>query len=137
MKEFQSSEVEAVFNGYSEEVRKKLLDLRQLIFETAARTAGVGELEKTLKWGQPGYLTQQPKCGSTIRIDQIKSAPGHYAIYFHCRTTLVETFRQLYADDLAFEGNRAVVFDVGRKIPEAIVQHCIALALTYHLHKSR
>ena len=30
--------------------------------------------------------------GSTIRIDQVKSAAGQYAVYFHCQTDLVETF---------------------------------------------
>ncbi len=134
---FDNLEVEAVFNTYDTEVGKKLLGLRQLIFVTAAQTKGVGELEETLKWGQPSYLTSGPKSGSTIRIDAIKSAPDRYAMYFHCQTRLVETFREVYPHVLTYEGNRAIVFNVNRKIPEQPLQHCIALALTYHLNKTR
>jgi len=134
---FDDSRVEAVFNTYSDDLRVKLLDLRRLIFDTAATTPGVGVIEETLKWGQPSYLTNHPKSGSTIRIDKVKSAPDHYAMYFHCQTRLVETFRQIYPEDLKYEGNRAIVFAVTKKIPEDILRHCIALALTYHLHKIR
>ena len=36
-----------------DKVRSNLLILRQLIFDTAAVTEGVGELEETLRWGEP------------------------------------------------------------------------------------
>ena len=48
--------------------------------------------------GQPSYLTPETKSGSTIRIDQVKAAAGQYAVYFHCQTDLVETFRELYPE---------------------------------------
>jgi hypothetical protein len=71
----------AVFDAYPKPVKAKLLDLRRLIFETAKATRGVGALQETLKWGQPSYLTPETKSGSTIRIDQVKSAPHQYAVY--------------------------------------------------------
>ncbi len=134
---FENPEVEAVFKAYDDDVREKLVDLRKLIFEVAATTPGVGTLEETLKWGQPSYLTPETRSGSTIRIDRVKSAPDKYAMYFHCQTSLVETFRQLYPDDLAFAGNRAVMFDVNQGIAEEPLRHCVALALTYHSNKTR
>jgi len=67
-------------------VRQRLLALRWLILDTAAATAGVGRIEEALKWGQPSYLTTNPKSGSTIRIDQVP--PGGYALYVHCQTNL-------------------------------------------------
>jgi hypothetical protein len=67
---FSSDEVEAVFAQYPDQVRERLLALRDLIFDTASHTKGVGEIEETLKWGQPSYLTIKPKSGTTIRIDQ-------------------------------------------------------------------
>ncbi|WP_199699117.1 hypothetical protein [Oleomonas cavernae] len=84
--------------------------------------------------GQPSYLTPS-KSGSTVRIDQVKALPGQYAMYFHCQTDLVETFRHLYPDDFSFGANRALLFDVKRAVPEVPLRHCIALALTYHLKK--
>ena len=127
---------EAVFDSNPKPVRTKLLALRQLIFDTAKTTKGVGALEETLKWGQPSYLTAETKSGSTVRIDQVKPEGGQYAVYFHCQTNLVETFRELYPE-LRYGGNRAILLDAGRMLPEAALRHCVALALTYHLGKRK
>jgi hypothetical protein len=113
--------------------RRRLEALRRLIRDTARRTAGVGRLEETLKWGQPSFLTPETGSGSTIRIDARKD--GGTAMYFHCQTNLVRTFRQLYPDEFVFEGNRALVFGSESKPPEQALRHCIALALTYHQNK--
>jgi uncharacterized protein DUF1801 len=128
--------VEAVFAAYPSPVRAKLLALRRLIFDTAKTTEGVGTLEETLKWGQPSYLTTESKSGSTIRIDQVKAEAGRYAVYFHCQTDLVETFRELYPE-LRYGGNRSILLDAGDKLPEAALRHCVALALTYHARKRK
>lgn len=56
-------------------------------------------------------------------------------MYFHCQTTLVDTFKELYHDKFRFEGNRSLLFNENDKIPVAELSHCIALALTYHLDK--
>ena len=128
--------VEAVFDAYPKPVRAKLLALRRLIFDTARATDGVGALEETLKWGQPSYLTPETKSGSTIRIDQVKSTEDQVAVYFHCQTNLVETFRELYPQ-LAYSGNRAILLDAGGKLPEAELRHCVGLALTYHLSQRK
>jgi hypothetical protein len=129
--------VEAVFSAYPGPVRARLLALRRLILDTARTTAGVGALQEALKWGQPSYLTTESKSGSTIRIDQVKAAEaGQYAVYFHCQTDLVETFRGLYPE-LRYSGNRAILLDAGEAIPEAALRHCIGLALTYHLKKRK
>lgn len=108
--------------------------MRRLILATAKRTAGVGRVQETLKWGQPSYLTPETKSGSTIRIDQVTSAAGQYAVYFHCRTNLVETFRELYPA-LKYGGNRSIVLDVNDDVPEPELRHCVALALTYHVNR--
>src|ERR1700712_2991808 len=127
--------VDAVFAAYPKPLKAKLLALRRLIFDTAAATKGVGELEETLKWGQPSYLTSATKSGSTIRIDQVKGSVNQYAVYFHCQTDLVATFRELYPNELTFAGNRAVIFNADDGVPEAELRHCLGLALTYHLRK--
>ncbi len=134
---FETENVADVFDGYTGAAQEKLLALRALIFETAATTAGVGELQETLKWGQPSYLTPETKSGSTIRIDAIKDDPAHVAIYFHCQTNLVPTFRDMYGDKLTFEGNRALVLDTKKKLPEKELRHCLSQALTYHLSKKK
>ena len=132
---FADPTVEAVFAAYPARTKAKLLALRQLILETAAQTPGVGALDETLKWGQPSYLTNQTRSGSTIRIDRVKAAGDdreRYALYVHCQTTLVSTFRQLYRDELTFGGNRSILLQADQPLPKAALRHCIALALTYH-----
>ena len=127
--------VDGVFDAYPRPVKAKLLALRRLILETAAATKGVGELQETPKWGQPSYLTAATKSGSTIRIDRVKASANQYAVYFHCQTDLVATFRELYPVELTYAGNRAVIFNADDAIPEAALRHCLGLALTYHLRK--
>jgi hypothetical protein len=124
----------ALFDAYPAPVKARLLALRRLIFETAKATKGVGALEETLKWGQPSYLTPETGSGSTVRIDQVKPAADRVAVYFHCQTNLVETFRELYPE-LSYSGNRAILLDVAGKLPEPALRHCVALALTYHLRR--
>ena len=128
--------VGAVFESYPENVRTKLLAVRDLIFSTAASMTTVGPLTETLKWGEPAYLTEQSRSGSTIRLGWKASAPGQYAIYFNCQTSLVDTFRTLHPE-LVFEGNRALLLAVDDDIPVASLDHCIELALTYHRWKKR
>ena len=129
------STVDAVFNAYPGPVKAKLLALRRLIFDTARRTKGVGRLQETLKWGQPSYLTPETGSGSTIRIDRGRSSTDQYAVYFHCQTDLVETFRELYPTELSYGGNRSILLNVNDDIPQAALRHCVGLALTYHLRR--
>jgi hypothetical protein len=128
--------ISAVLSAYAKPVKDRLLALRRLIFKTARTTEGVGALEEALKWGQPSYLTSESKSGSTIRIDGVRSVPNQYAVYFHCQTNLVETFRELYPE-LRYGGNRCILLDAADELPEAALRHCVALALTYHLSKRR
>jgi hypothetical protein len=128
----QDRAVAAVLESHPKPIESKLLALRKLILDTARATEGVGALQETLKWGQVSYLTSESKSGSTVRIDRVKSADDQVAVYFHCQTNLVETFRELYPK-LSYSGNRAIVLDASRKLPEAALRHCLALALTYHL----
>jgi hypothetical protein len=125
------------FSRYPRPVRDKLLALRRMIFEVAKKTPGVGKLEEGLRWGQPSYLTPETGSGSTIRIDQIGGEGRKYAMYFICTSGLVEEFKELYENEMKFEGNRSIVFDVADKLPEAALRHCISLALTYHQRKQR
>jgi hypothetical protein len=125
-------DVDRVLTGYAKPMQAKLRALRKLILDTAAATDSVGEIEETLKWGQPSYLTKS-KSGTTIRIDRY-GASG-YALFVNCQTNLIDTFREHYPRQFKFEGKRAIVFDLNDDPPQAALRHCIALALTYHQRK--
>ena len=134
---FQSPAVAATFDGYPSTMRAKLLTLRELNFEVAAETQGVGALEETLKWGEPAYLTSETKSGSTIRIAWKKSQPDRYSMFFICTTNLIETFRSLFPHDFEYEGNRAIHFKTEAALPEDSIRFCIAAALTHRLQGAK
>lgn len=133
MKRFADPKVAAVFRAYAPATRKRLVALRETLFEVAAATEGVGALTETLKWGQPSYLTKETGSGTTVRIDRLKSEAGGYAIYFHCQSGLVGQFRDLYPETFTYEGARAIKFGLDERLALPELRHCIGLALTHHL----
>jgi len=130
---FSDPAVAAVFAAFPERLRARLLELRALILDTAKATPCVGEIVETLKWGEPAYLPKTPRVGTTVRVNALKGSADRYVVYFPCQTTLVETFRERYPETFRFQGNRAIVFAIGDRLPTKALRHCVALALTYHL----
>ena len=134
-KKIENPEVAAVFQSYPIAIRNKLLYLRQLIKDTAALIEGVGEIEETLKWGEPSYLTPKTKSGSTIRIAWKESLKDQYAMYFKCTANLVEAFKERYPTEFEYGGNRSIIFNLDDDLPVEELKTCIALALTNHRNK--
>lgn len=133
-KAFNSPAVKAVFDNYPKKIRAKLMLLRELIFQIAEQSADVGQIEETLKWESPSYLTHMPRSGTTIRLSGVKSALDDLAISVHCQTSLVSDFKQLYPQ-LKYDGNRSIILNVNTKLPLTAVKHFIYLALSYHARK--
>jgi hypothetical protein len=129
------TDVAAAFREYPAPVCKRLERVRALILDVARETEGVGPLAEKLKWGEPAYLTEATGAGSTIRLGWPKAHPGHAAVYFNCKTTLVATFRDLFPDVFEYSGDRAILLDVEIAIDEKALSLCISMALTYHLAK--
>jgi hypothetical protein len=130
-----SADAMAAIQNYPAPVRARLLELRRLVVQAAAETPRVGPLIETLKWGQPSFLPEKPRVGSTVRLGTMKGDQGRCAMFFHCQTRLVETFRHLCPDTFIFEGNRAMLIPSDKPIPADAIRHCASLALTYHLWK--
>ncbi|GAA0360040.1 DUF1801 domain-containing protein [Bowmanella denitrificans] len=119
--------VQARFSDYPELARQKLSELRCLILQ-CAQELKLGKVEESLKWGEASYKV---KSGSPIRIDWKAKTPEEYYVFFNCNTKLVDTFRELYGDVLAYQGNRAIVLGLTAPLPLNTLKHCIQLALTY------
>jgi Domain of unknown function (DU1801) len=126
------ADVTAAFSVFPDRVRARLLEVRDLIFETAAGAKGVGPLTETLKWGEPAYLTAATGSGSTIRLGWFRSSERDCAVLFNCRTTLVDDFRSRFPDVFVYEKNRAILLDVSKPLPEIPLSACLAMALIYH-----
>jgi hypothetical protein len=125
------ADVAEAFAAFPAPVRKRLLEVRALIYETAAKLA-VGPLTETLKWGEPAYLTEATGSGSTIRLGWLRSSDEPCAVLFNCNTTLVETFREQFPDAFAYSKNRAICLKPTGALPKAPLSSCLNLALTYH-----
>jgi len=123
-----NSTVQAKLDSYPSNVKRKLLRIRKLILEVGSEDE-VGDITETLKWGEPSYLV---KTGSTLRMDWKPKSPDQYAIYFNCKTTLIETIKEVYGDIFRYEGNRAIVFSLKEKLPVPELKACISLSLRYH-----
>jgi len=119
--------VKQKFEAYPENISILLRHVRDLII-TVAEQDGVSDLTETLKWGEPSYVS---KVGSTIRFDWKDKYPDQYCIYFNCKTSLIETFKEVYGDTFTYEGNRAIVFQIDQSIPFKELAHCISMSLRY------
>lgn len=132
MTAFTNDKVKEKFDNYPSVVRYKILELRELIYDVATNENAIKDMEETLKWNEPSYIT---KNGSTLRIDWKKNKPNQYSMYFNCKTKLVETFRELFSDRFQFEGNREIIFQNNDTVDLEALKYCILLSLTYHDRK--
>ena len=78
---FNDARVKATFKSLPQTLYEPLMRLRQYVLDTAAETAGIGDLIETLKWREPAYLRQEPRTGTTIRINAVKGSHDRYAMY--------------------------------------------------------
>lgn len=122
--------VSNAFDAFPSAERDTLARVRNLILEVAA-ACGAAPLTETLKWGQPAYLTEATKSGTTIRLGL---DGGRAALFVHCQTTLVEGYRADFPGQFEYDGNRAVRLTADFDA-DALAQ-VIARALTYHRQKS-
>lgn len=132
-----SSNVAASYANFPTQARLALEAVRARIFEVAASNPAVGEIDETLKWGEPAYLTPQTNSGSTIRLGWKPAMPDHGAIYLNCQTTLIADMRNLYPSAFEYQGKRAALFSLTQPPEPDILSHCIEMALTYHSRKKR
>ena len=127
-------EVSRAFDALPAPIGRRLLQVRALIFATAAAQDEIGGLTETLKWGEPAYLTDETGSGSTIRLGHLKGSE-QAAILFNCRTTLVDSFRERFPDRFEYRQTRALLLPVAGKLAKQELGVCLSLALTYHLDR--
>jgi Domain of unknown function (DU1801). len=126
--------VQAAFLALPASIRPTLFEIRSLIFETAI-SVNAGQLTETLKWGEPAYLTEISRSGTTIRLGTTRGEPLRCAVFFNCKTSLVDSFRERFSDAFGYEGNRALILPDRPDWSRAALSLCLAEALTYHRSK--
>lgn len=126
------ADVLRVIEGYPANIRDRLLQIREIVYQVANEREEIGPLTEALKWSQPSFLTEVSSSGTTVRID--RHTDNEVAIFFHCQTTLVETFRDLLPE-LNYLKNRAIILNVNEPLPSSEIKMCLEMALTYKLNK--
>ena len=97
---FMSSKPDDRFSTYPLPVQELAIKIRNLIL-TVASEENLGDVEETLKWGEPSYIT---KTGSTLRMDWKSKNPNVISIYVNCQTKLIETFKEVYPESFIYVG---------------------------------
>ena len=116
------------------QIEQKLAQLAKLIHSVGKTLPEIGELVETTKWDQQSFLPARPRIGTTVRIGQ--ASDDEVAIYVHCQTTLVDTYRSLFPE-LNYQGNRAILFNAAQKLPSQEIKICVEAALLYHYNKRK
>ncbi|MGG5332532.1 DUF1801 domain-containing protein [Enterococcus sp. AZ163] len=122
--------IQEFYPTYSEEMISKLEELQNLIWTIAKEQKKT--ISESSKWGQLSIVSED---GTPIRI--AKFSDNEIALFVHCQTTLIETWKNLFPDRLSFSGNRAVIVSVDSPLPASELQVCIDMALNYHARNKR
>ncbi|MEM7683563.1 MAG: DUF1801 domain-containing protein [Pseudomonadota bacterium] len=122
-----------VVASYPARARQSFDAIRVMIHQEAERL-DVGRLNETLKWGEPAFLTDVTRAGTTIRLAWKRKLPDVMGVYVHCQTALVDAWRGRFPD-LRFDGNRALLQPLEDDLPVDALKPCISDALTYHRGK--
>ena len=128
-------EVAGAFDTLPVGIRSRLLEVRDLVFKVAESSASIGPLTETLKWGQPSYLTNATRAGTTLRLWRRSATSPDAALFVPCQTRVIDACRERFTE-LAFDGNRAIALPDSRPVEDEVLASCIRLALTYNLWKA-
>ena len=123
----------SIFDSWPKKVRLEATEIRSLIHEVAAEIKlehfSSAPLEEALKWGEPAFVL---KTGSTLRMGYREKNPDVLSLYFICNTNLVDTFRELYGDQLVLVDNRELQIQCGDTSSKTMIRDCIRKTLEYH-----
>ncbi len=121
-----------IYDSYPNDIKHYLLKFRQIIYEVSQNSDEIGEIEESVKWGQPSYRPMN-KSGTTIRLGWSAKKPNVYSIFVPCQTTIIRDFKVLYPNELNYIGNREICFDKHKDIKLKVITEFINQALTYYL----
>lgn len=121
----KTTDIQVLYSKYSALEKQKLTEMQDLIHKVADESDI--DITESVKWGQLSFATPN---GTPIRID--KFSDTQVALFVHCQTDLIETWRSLFSDTLQFSKNRAIIISLDEPLPEEQLKICIDQAFNYH-----
>ena len=128
-------DVEATVATWPKAAQTKFAEIRRRIRLEAAQTPEVGPLTETIKWGEPSWLTEATKSGTTIRVAWKPARADKIGVFVSCQTSIIETLREVYGDTLSYDGARGLLISLEAPVPENGLTHLIRLAQSYHINR--
>ena len=135
MRKFENMNVEEKFLMFPDDRKDYLFHFRDLIFDVAEADSRICPLSEELRWGDPSYITAKTNAGSTMRLGV--SGRSKVALFFHCKTTLVEDFKAMCFDALEYSKNRAILIDPQSPPKDEVLQYCVSASLLYKLNSPK
>lgn len=126
-------DLQNVLNAWPKDAQTHFHELREIVHDTATANPLVGPLHETLKWGEPSFLTDKSRSGTTLRICWKAKTPDEIGLFVICRTDMLEQVRALFPDAFRYEGTRAAYLPLSQPIPVDAVSYLVSRAQTYHL----
>ncbi len=128
---FQDAAVQAVFAAYPLPAQRRLLALRDMVFEVAGASPEIGPLRESLKWGEPAYRRVRAGFGTTLRVHWKPVLGDCVALYVPCTTSLMEDFRARWPDAFAYQGHRAILLPQAGRWQKAALRQAIQAVFLY------
>lgn len=114
--------------SFPDEVQGKMEVLRELVHEIAQEEELVTELEETLRWGEPTFISN---VGTSLRMGWSDKRPDQYGLFVQCSSLVIPTIRAVHADALRYDKNRGVLFQNEEDLPLDLLRPMIHAALVY------
>ncbi len=108
-----------------------MLQVRELIFATAAAHHDVGKLSETLKWGEPAYLTDEACSGGAISSAASRTRARRHPVQLPDDGG--DRLRGRFTVQFEYGRARALLLPLSGALPKLGLTVCLSLALTYHL----
>lgn len=124
-------EISSLLGAYPQAAGEHLLAVRTLIYDVAAEH-GLGKIDESIKWGEASFWV---KGGIAVRVDWKEKQPAVIKVFFHCQTRLIETFREVYPEAFAYEGNRALLIPLADYAKHGVLAHCLSVVMRYQALK--
>jgi hypothetical protein len=128
---FENLEIKKVYDRFPKEMKTKILEVREIIFEVGKNNNKINKITETLKWGEPTYQRDRSKDGSPIKINHKKTMENYFSISVISSTNLINKIKELYPKAFQFNGDREIIINANKKLPKTEIYHFIELALMY------
>lgn len=123
--------VSDVVAAWPKAAQSRFHEIRGIVFDATKDIARL-TLVETLKWGEPSWLPDRARIGSTLRVAWSDKSPDQIGLFVNCNTAIGDTMRQLYPADFTYDGTRALRLPLQGALPVQAIAHCAVLTLTWH-----